>query len=245
MVLCLPAGNAGAVARLAQICDSVAVTASQRYNVPLDVLRAITRSETGRPGPDGLAPWPWTVNMEGVGKWFDTRDEARAYVFQHYKRGARSFDVGCFQINFKWHGQAFASIDEMFEPQPNADYAARFLGELYQELGSWEAAAGAYHSRTPKFANRYTDRFQRIRSGLSGDVIPAAETAPSRILRRRGPPPPWPQVAIEADRVRPILGTGGTALLGNPDDTAETAELARGSLFPLGGGAGSSFISVD
>ena len=47
--------------------------------------------------------------MEGKGKWFQTRDEALSYVFKHFKRGARSFDVGCFQINFKWHGQAFPS----------------------------------------------------------------------------------------------------------------------------------------
>tara|TARA_R110002020_G_scaffold22372_52_gene75559 strand:+ start:4358 stop:4939 length:582 start_codon:yes stop_codon:yes gene_type:complete len=193
-------------------------------------MQAITRTETGRPGGNGLAPWPWTVNMEGVGKWFDTRDEARAYVFKHYKRGARSFDVGCFQINFKWHGQAFTSIDQMFDPAANADYAARFLNDLYQELGNWQAAAGAYHSRTPKYAQRYSKRFDRIRSGLSGGVTVAAALPEPEPIRRRGPPPPWPQTAIDADRVRPILGSG---------------ETSRGSLVPLVAGAGSTFLSVD
>ena len=106
--------------------------------------------------------------MEGKGHWFDTEDAARAYVFQNFKRGARSFDVGCFQINYKWHGAAFQSIDQMFDPLENARYAATFLKELYDESGDWSAAAGAYHSRTPEYAQRYKARFDRIRQKMLG-----------------------------------------------------------------------------
>ena len=87
--------------------------------------------------------------MKGTGLWFETEDAARAYVYEHFKRGARSFDVGCFQINYKWHHEAFASIEQMFDPMANALYAARFLGALKAEKGSWVEAAGAYHSRNP------------------------------------------------------------------------------------------------
>lgn len=152
---------------IAAICDSAAMVASSESGVPHDVLRAISLTETGRTSDGQFAPWPWTVNMEGVGKWFDDVGEARGYVDRHFARGARSFDVGCFQINYKWHGDAFASIDEMFDPISNARYAALFLSELYQEFGSWSKAAGAYHSRTPKFAKRYSARFNRIRASLS------------------------------------------------------------------------------
>src|SRR5699024_6482524 len=96
--------------------DRAARQAARAHDVPLDVLRAISRAETGRPRQGGLQPWPWTVNMEGRGRWFDNADAARAYVFAHFKAGARSFDVGCFQINYRWHGDAFRSIDEMFDP---------------------------------------------------------------------------------------------------------------------------------
>lgn len=229
LIAALP-GPAVASKALSDMCDRAAVVAAQRHRVPLDVMQAITRTETGRPGQGGLAPWPWTVNMEGVGKWFDSRDAARAYVFKHYKRGARSFDVGCFQINFKWHGEAFTSIDEMFDPGANANYAARFLADLYRELGSWKEAAGAYHSRTPHYANRYAKRFDRIRSGLSGGVMVAEAGPAPKPPRRRAPPPPWPQAAIEADRVRPILGRG---------------ETSRGSLFPLAAQSGSSFLAFE
>ena len=152
---------------IAGLCDRAAIEASRSRGVPLDVLRAISRTETGRSVGNGLQPWPWTVNMEGAGRWFATLDEARAYVFLNFKNGARSFDVGCFQINYKWHGDAFRSIDEMFDPETNAQYAAKYLVELYQEFGNWPDAAGAYHSRTPALAEKYTARFDRILAGLS------------------------------------------------------------------------------
>jgi len=102
----LPMGSAHASAKqhVAALCDMAAQRAARESGVPLDVLRTITRTETGRGGKQGLQPWPWTVNMEGAGKWFENEDEARAYVFSHFKRGARSLYVGCFQIYFKRHG---------------------------------------------------------------------------------------------------------------------------------------------
>ena len=162
-----------------QICDQVAQLAAQKTGVPLSVLQAITRTETGRKKDGRFGPWPWTVNMEGKGVWFDTLDDARAYVFRHFKRGARSFDVGCFQINYKWHHQAFSSIDEMFDPMANATYAAEFLKELYAEHGSWTDAAGAYHSRTPKYANRYKAIFEKHRNRVPGPTQLAAVPAPA------------------------------------------------------------------
>ena len=165
---------------ISAMCERVAEEASRQTGVPVSVLKAISLTETGRKLEGSFKPWPWTVNMEGAGHWFDTLDEARAYVFQEFKRGARSFDVGCFQINYKWHNQAFSSIDEMFDPLHNALYAAKFLGELYGETGSWEKAAGAYHSRTKEFADRYAARFTDLRQRFAQeDGKPLSAFAPS------------------------------------------------------------------
>lgn len=173
---------------VASICDSAAVVASRESGVPLEVLRAISLTETGRRSDEGFRPWPWTVNMEGVGKWFEDVSSARRYVDRHFVRGARSFDVGCFQINYRWHGAAFRSLDEMFDPILNARYAANFLMELYTEFGSWSLAAGAYHSRTPKFARRYSARFDQILAGLtdypSENVVPNDQPVVGVELRR-------------------------------------------------------------
>lgn len=151
-----------------QVCDAVAARVARESGVPIEVLQAITRTETGRRRDGRVQPWPWTVNMEGRGVWFDTPDEARGYVYQHHQRGARSFDVGCFQINFRWHGQHFASIEEMFDPLANGRYAARFLSELHAELGDWGKAAGAYHSRMPVHANRYRAIFDQHLAAVQG-----------------------------------------------------------------------------
>jgi hypothetical protein len=179
VVLAISGAGKGHTARndtgISELCDRAAIEAARYKGVPLNVLRAISRAETGRAAGGGLQPWPWTVNMEGTGRWFATLDEARSYVFLHFKNGARSFDVGCFQINYKWHGDAFRSIDDMFDPLLNARYAAEYLSELYQEFGNWADAVGAYHSRTPELAERYAARFEQIKVGLSeyaGQPIP-------------------------------------------------------------------------
>jgi hypothetical protein len=147
-------------------CDHAAQKIAKESNIPLDVLRAITRTETGRGQGGTLKPWPWTVNMEGRGVWFDTEQQAQVFVFRHFKEGARSFDIGCFQINYRWHGHAFASIEDMFDPMHNARYAARFLRELHGEFGDWTRAAGAFHSRTHKHAERYIRRYEQIHATL-------------------------------------------------------------------------------
>lgn len=144
-----------------EVCDLAAEQISQETGVPVSVLKAITRTETGRKRAGKFVPWPWTVNMEGAGKWFDTTNEALAYVRANMNLGKRSFDVGCFQLNYRWHGQAFASIEQMFDPIENARYAAQFLQSLHDETGDWVRAAGFYHSRTPKYARRYEKIFAR------------------------------------------------------------------------------------
>lgn len=159
---------------ISAICDAASAAAASARGIPSDALYAITLTETGRTGGGHFRPWPWTVNMEGRGFWFDTREEAYAYVMERYNAGARSFDVGCFQINYKWHGEHFASIEAMFDPMTNATYAALHLSNLYAEFADWTKAAGAYHSRTETYASRYRTRYARIRGRLNG-VAPAPE----------------------------------------------------------------------
>lgn len=206
-----------------QICDQVALLASEKTGVPLSVLKAISLTETGHKRGGRLRPWPWTVNMEGKGMWFDSRDEARAYVDKEFARGARSFDVGCFQINYRWHGEAFASIDELFDPVANGLYAARLLSQLHAETGSWGKAAGAYHSRTEKFAERYQARFERLRTPLLAEDGRAIPEIPDIVLAANGPD--GAEVMSQVARVNryPLLQAGNG--------------LALGSLVPLSGRA--------
>lgn len=177
LVACLDASPVFAddAAETSLICDRAALVASRELGVPLDLLRAISLTETATIKNGRSRPWPWTVNMEGEGYWFPSRQEAYDFTKMHRLSGATSFDVGCFQINYRWHKAAFASLDAMFDPLENAKYAAEFLKSLHEELGDWTSAVGAYHSRTPKYAKKYIARFQRMRTNM--DVLDIAASS--------------------------------------------------------------------
>lgn len=203
LLLALPA-RAEPWGQLPLLCEQAAARASAASGVPLSVLRAISLTETGRTRQGSFKPWPWTVNMEGKGTWFDSFEEARDYVLHHHARGARSYDVGCFQINYRWHGQHFASPEQMFDPDANAAYAARFLRELFTEFGDWSRAAGAYHSRTPYFAGKYRERFDRIRGRImvaEGEELPVTVAAATPPLQQPAADPPQPQMAAAPEPV--------------------------------------------
>lgn len=178
-ILCL--GLSGAAAATAEntmnLCRNAAIKAADRHGVPREVMLAITLVETRTKRGGHSGPWPWTVNVAGKGAWFDTRAAALLHAQSARERGQNSFDVGCFQLNYRWHGEHFASIDEMFEPGPSGDYAARFVRDLYAESGNWMTAAGHYHSRTPVHSKRYRGLVQRTVRRLEGEpvVVAAAE----------------------------------------------------------------------
>lgn len=159
------------------LCERAILAGATRAGIPTPVLNAVSLTETGRPRGGRLRPWPWAINREGQGYWFATRDQALAFARQSLAEGRTSFDVGCFQINYRWHGHNFPSLEAMFDQETGADYAARFLRDLHGELGDWSRAAGAYHSRTAHYAEIYRARFDRILASV-GDaplVVAAAE----------------------------------------------------------------------
>lgn len=200
------------------VCDAVADVAAREAGLPPAMLRALTRTETGRARAGRLTPWPWTVNMEGAGHWFDDRDAALAFARRHHARGATSFDVGCFQINYRWHHKAFTSVEAMFDPLENARYAAKYLLELRDEGGGWDAAIGRYHSRTPTRAQKYVARFKRIRDKLKPpstepvQIAQAASPAPASRATAKTPP----LLIVAATRQGPSAppAPGGVSLIG-------------------------------
>lgn len=164
-------GFAFAVQNPAQLCDAAAQEAANRTGVPVDVLLAITRTETGRKGSHGLQPWPWAINEGGKGQWFDSADAALAYANEQISTGVTNIDIGCFQLNHRWHSQGFPSLDAMFDPLQNALYAADFLRRNFDKTSDWSLAAGAYHSGTPEYATRYRKKFDSILAALKPEDL--------------------------------------------------------------------------
>ncbi len=142
-----------------------AISAAERQDrLPARLLDAIALVESGRPDPatGRTAPWPWTINAKGVDHFYGTKADAVAAVAELQGLGVRSIDVGCMQINLMHHPNAFASIDEAFDPIANATYGARFLGALYRQTGSWPRATAAYHSQTPGIGEDYESRVMAV-----------------------------------------------------------------------------------
>jgi len=152
-------------------CLAATIAAEQHSAVPPGLLAVIAKVESGRPAqPTGtLQPWPWTVDADGQGIFFPTKAEAVAWARQVIDAGTVTYlDVGCMQVNLKYHPNAFANLEQAFDPVANVEYAARFLRQLHDgaAAGNWFAAVGFYHSQTPAYAAEYRAQVAAIGAGL-------------------------------------------------------------------------------
>lgn len=216
LVLLLVAPSA--LAEPGRLCRAAIQSAEREAGIPAHLLMAIGRVESGRRDPETGAfhPWPWVINAEGRGQFFPTKAAAIAEVQALQARGVRSIDVGCMQVNLRHHPNAFASLEEAFDPLANARYAARFLTELNGTRNDWARAAGAYHSQTPEFAEPYRARVTAAWAEEQGRphppvALPAAAPAPPR--------PPLPALG----------GGGGGAFLSNGAERTAMIPAAPGA----------------
>lgn len=146
-----------------------------KNNIPAHLLAAIATTESGRyhKGLGMSVPWPWTINVEGKGYYFNSKAEAIAQVQGLLAKGYQSIDVGCMQVNLKHHPRAFANLNEAFDPATNVSYAAKFLHDNYATLGDWIKATAAYHSRTPVYGNQYLVEIERSWNRIVAKVAEA------------------------------------------------------------------------
>lgn len=123
-------------------CEPEIVRASEQYKIPIGILYSVGLTETGNKG----SLQPNAINVEGKALFPGSRAAALAAVANAKSKGASLIDVGCMQINIKYHGQHFDSVAEMFDPKKNVDYAARFLVDLKQRHETWSMAVARYHA---------------------------------------------------------------------------------------------------
>lgn len=217
-------------------CDQAGARTEADLNLPPGLLRAIGRVESGRrdPATGVFAPWPWTINAAGQGRFFTDAASAAAAVRTPQAAGTASIDIGCFQVNLFHHLRAFRQLEEGFDPAANAAYAGAFLRSLHQRLGSWEAAVAAYHSATTERGDAYRARVFAAwnPSGAALPVPRAAAPAPSRrvgpvVIRISGPDLSAPEAAIRVwTPSRPGTGPARVAMPA-PTVAAGIAALAQ------------------
>lgn len=166
-----------------KICEAaVAAAEAARAELPDHLLNALAKVESGRwhDGRSARVAWPWTVMAEGEGRYLPSKAAAIAEVRQLQARGVANIDVGCMQVNLHWHGDAFVSLAQAFDPAHNVAYAAAFLLDLHASEGSWTRAIGLYHSHTPRYSGPY-----RLKIFRAWRAEKKAAYAEARTERRR------------------------------------------------------------
>jgi hypothetical protein len=160
-----------------ELCRGAIAQAERRGALPPHLLAAIARVESGRRDPvtGAFGPWPWTINAEGEGFFFDSKAQAIAAVRGMLARGMKSIDIGCTQVNLMHHPDAFASLEAAFDPATNAAYAAKFLNQLQTQTGNWQKATAMYHSADPERGSLYQ---QKVAAALPEEQRAASNAGP-------------------------------------------------------------------
>ena len=138
-----------------KLCENTIESVELQTDIPKGLLLGIGKAEAIRKINNKYIIWPWTINHAGKSLFFDNKEQMKNYVFKNLKRKDFNIDVGCMQINIKWHKNNFKKISDMFEVNPNISYAASFLKQLKNKHGSWDKAIKHYHSSDPKKNNPY------------------------------------------------------------------------------------------
>lgn len=214
------------VAPLAAACEPAIAAAAAEHQVPGDLLLAIGMVESGLT--------PWVLNAEGTPYFFDDAAAATAQLESLQAEGIASIDVGCMQINLRWHPEAFATIEQALNPTANADYAAQFLLGLYAMTGAWTDAVAYYHSSAQRYQRPYVcavaSRLEEMGSAMelncepSGDLdLPqVAESSSGTIASPAAPAQSGPQHMM---RIAPASGSAPAVVRGQdaPDDALDSA----------------------
>ena len=128
-----------------------------KYGIPDNLLYAMSLRESGRPHTKHKIQVisPWSVNIEGRAYYFNDKRSAIEFVIKSMKDGKRSIDVGCLQVNLKYHPNAFKTLEKAFDPSTNIDYAAQLLRAKYDKFQDWNKSVAHYHSATPDLGHKY------------------------------------------------------------------------------------------
>jgi len=135
---------------------------ADEYSIPPVLLYSMALTESFH--ADVKRPWPWTINCNGTGRYFDSRTEAFNFVAAKLAKGIRNCDIGIMQVSWRWNKHVFESLWAAFDPYTNIRAGAEILSGLYHKHGAYEIAVGAYHS--PSNAARASAYRERVRSKL-------------------------------------------------------------------------------
>ncbi|MBB4953950.1 soluble lytic murein transglycosylase-like protein [Agrobacterium vitis] len=124
------------------LCEREISRAAAKYGIPEGILYSVGLTETGRKG----SLQPYALNVEGLPLFPDSMEEAMRTFLLAKEMGGKLIDIGCMQINYLYHHENFHSLQDMFDPRLNVEYAAKFLATLHDKHETWTMAVARYHA---------------------------------------------------------------------------------------------------
>jgi soluble lytic murein transglycosylase-like protein len=134
--------QASAGSSAAGLCEREIQSAAAKYGIPEGILYSVGLTETGRKG----SLYAYAMNIEGKAVFPPSETAALQQFAIAREGGAKLIDVGCMQINQYFHGENFSSVEAMFDPHANVEYAAKFLRDLHDRHETWTMAVARYHA---------------------------------------------------------------------------------------------------
>lgn len=124
------------------VCEAEILSAAERWGVPAGILYSVGLTETGRKG----SLHPYALNVEGRAVFAASKADAVAEFTRARGEGRTLIDLGCMQINHRYHSGEFRSVADMLDPKQNVEYAAKFLANLRKRHDNWTMAVARYHA---------------------------------------------------------------------------------------------------
>ena len=151
-------------AKLDFSCSVFTEKYSKIYNLPDKLLTSISLVESGIKKENKIISWPWTLNVSGKSKYFKNKEDVLFFLKSNAQK--KNIDVGCMQINLKYHEKEFDSIESIIDPEKNVKYAAKFLKSLFKKHKRWNEAISRYHSSSPVRKKIYLRKVQNYWSKI-------------------------------------------------------------------------------
>ena len=138
---------------------------AKSHQVPADILYAVALTESGTHYRGERVPWPWALNIDGRSVFCESQQDAAHQVSQAIRK-QQSVDIGLMQVNWRWHGQRFVTIEESLVPIKNLSAGATILYEQFEQTNDWWEAVGRYHdpgqdAESLDSAQRYRERVRQ------------------------------------------------------------------------------------
>lgn len=141
------------------MCGKHIEKAAKKHAIPPEILWGIAKTEStwNRKG-EKKGPWPWALNVKGKSYYFTTKKKAVNFLKGLSEKKLNRVDIGCMQINYRYHHQHFKSFKTMINPKKNVMYGASFLKDLYVKNKNWLTAIAHYHSKRKHRGQKYAQK---------------------------------------------------------------------------------------